>query len=84
MYQLYMERVDQTVSITKFSQVFHTMGIKFKSSKTDISNVCETFATKLRNEKAKTSQAIILQDQKDHHELADAAIDQKNAQLLQK
>lgn len=77
MFQLYTEKVENAVSITKFSKVFQTMGIKFKAPKADSCHKCDIFAAKLNMTETEEQKQHIIEEQRKHHQLADDAYKSK-------
>lgn len=72
MYRHYCSSREKPVSLTKFSEVFHTMNLKFKQPKVDTCNTCEILKAKIDIANDELKQALI-SEQKEHHNDADNA-----------
>lgn len=78
MHKLYCDQYKSTVSITKYSSIFHTMNLKFKVPKLDTCNKCDLFKAKLENtEKDKAEYAEIMEEQTRHHKQDELAYKSK-------
>ena len=62
MHQLYCE-VHYFVSITKYSEIFHTMSYKFKHPKIDTCNKCDTFKAKIEYMDSNDPQLVKIKDE---------------------
>lgn len=76
MYELYCSNREKPVSISKYSEIFKTMNLKFKSPKTDTCNKCETLAVKI-NVADQEEKRKLLMEQTEHHQDADIAFKTK-------
>lgn len=79
MYKLYSEEVEDPVSLTKYSEVFHEMGLKFKSPKVDTCNTCDTLQLKIKQSDNDNDRSRFVKLKTDHVEKADKAYEHKRS-----
>lgn len=72
MYRLYCETREIHVSFSKYCEIFNTMNLKFKAPKTDTCNTCDVLKAKI-DVAMDVEKALLLSEQKKHHEDADQA-----------
>lgn len=70
MYKLYVELTTKPVSLSKYSQIFRTVGLKFKKPQLDTCTKCDIFILKIKAAQG-NELANLLKQQKDHHETAE-------------
>lgn len=74
MYELYCQEIEDPVSLTKYSEVFHSMNLKFKPPKLDTCSKCDIFNAKLNWTNKDSSEYAKLKEQQTlHHEEAELA-----------
>lgn len=77
LHRLYCEKFGPSISLSKFSQIFNTLNLKFKKPKVDTCHKCDIFKMKLdiANEEEKPK---IKDEQSKHHINAEYAYESKN------
>ena len=86
MHQLFCETHAESVSISKYSQIFNTFNLKFKAPKLDTCHKCDTLNAKLKHmEKTTNEYSSLIDEQTRHHDEAALAYEsKKNDKLLAK
>lgn len=79
MYSLYCEEVETPISLAKYSEIFHTMNLKFKQPKLDTCNKCDCFKSQLDHiNKNMPEYTMLIEKQAKHHADADRAYKSKD------
>lgn len=76
MYRLYLKADAKPVSLSKYSEIFRTLRLKFKKPQIDTCTKCDVFSIKIKASTG-TELEILLKEQKHHHEMAERAYNSK-------
>lgn len=80
MYKLYTQATDRVVSLSKYSEIFHTVGLKFKRPQLDTCTTCDELKLKIRATEGQDQEHFKTQ-QKSHQESADFAYATKKSDI---
>lgn len=76
LYRLYCENHGHSISVSKFSQIFQTLNLKFKKPKLDTCHKCDKFKTKIAVTQVESLDAL-KSEQADHHHQAEQSYESK-------
>lgn len=80
MYKLYCKERDNPVSITKYTEIFKTLNIKFKKPKIDTCNTCDIFQMKIKTSSGDELEKV-QKEQAEHHRIADFGYESKRIDI---
>lgn len=80
MFKLYSENTSQSVSLSKYSEIFHSFSLKFKRPHVDTCSTCDEFKLKISIADGEDLNTLLTQ-RKEHHEHADRAYESKKADI---
>lgn len=79
-YRLYVQEKMQPVSLTKYSEIFHTLGLKFKKPQIDTCTKCDLLKIKISAAEGIGLENLI-KEQTNHHQMAEQAYDSKKTDI---